>query len=54
MEPFGMSTGSISTRETLGKARATDNEVDVIGLFLGFGALSLFWGYFRLRDRPGE
>jgi hypothetical protein len=40
----------ISTRETLGKARATNNEVMVIGLFLGFGALSiLFWGYFRIR-----
>jgi hypothetical protein len=40
----------ISTRETLGKARATNNEAMVIGLFLGFGALSLlFWGYFRIR-----
>jgi hypothetical protein len=40
----------ISTKETLGKARATNNEAMVIGLFLGFGALSvLFWGYFRIR-----
>jgi hypothetical protein len=45
----------ISTRDTLGKARATNDEVVVIGLFLGFGALSiLFWGYFRLRARYRE
>jgi hypothetical protein len=50
---------TVSTRETMGTARATGNEMEVIGLFLGFGAFSvLFWGHFRLRahrrEGPGE
>jgi hypothetical protein len=42
----------VTTKETLGKARADHNEAMVIGLFIGFGVLSiLFWGYFRFRAR---
>jgi hypothetical protein len=41
---------TVSTRETMGTARATGNELEVVALFLAFGAFSvLFWGYFRVR-----